>query len=323
MSDAALIGYHASHEQHAPGDLLEYVCLAGQAGFGAAMCSDHFHPWNERQGQSGHAWAWLGAALQATDFSFGTVCAPGQRYHPAVIAQAAATLGAMFPDRLWVAVGTGEYLNEHITGAGWPPKPERRARLREAVDIMRALWAGETVTHRGRIDVEDARLYTRPARPPLLVGAAVTAESAAWTAEWADAMITVARPRDELRDVVAAFRDNGGTGRPMFLQVPLAYAAERSDALRAAHAEWGTNVLPSRLLADLRMPEDFDAAARFVRPGEVDGPIRVSADVAEHADWIAGDMELGFDRIFLHNVHRDQRRFIDDFATHVLPALAR
>jgi coenzyme F420-dependent glucose-6-phosphate dehydrogenase len=200
MSDAALIGYHASHEQHAPGDLLEYVCLAGQAGFGAAMCSDHFHPWNERQGQSGHAWAWLGAALQATDFSFGTVCAPGQRYHPAVIAQAAATLGAMFPDRLWVAVGTGEYLNEHITGAGWPPKPERRARLREAVDIMRALWAGETVTHRGRIDVEDARLYTRPARPPLLVGAAVTAESAAWTAEWADAMITVARPRDELRD---------------------------------------------------------------------------------------------------------------------------
>jgi coenzyme F420-dependent glucose-6-phosphate dehydrogenase len=118
----AIIGYHASHEQFRPGDLLRYVQLAEQAGFGAAMCSDHFHPWSERQGQSGFAWAWLGAALEATSLSFGLVNAPGQRYHPAIIAQAAATLADMFPGRFWIAVGSGQALNEHITGERWPSK---------------------------------------------------------------------------------------------------------------------------------------------------------------------------------------------------------
>src|SRR5215213_1568782 len=172
----ALIGYHCSHEQFPPSELLSLVSLAHGAGFRHAMCSDHFHPWSERQGHSGFAWSWLGSALQATPLSFGTVCAPGQRYHPAVIAQAAATLAEIYPDRFWLAVGSGEAVNERITGAPWPPKSVRNARLREAADVMRALWAGETVTVRGHVATERARVYSRPEQPPLLFGAALTPE---------------------------------------------------------------------------------------------------------------------------------------------------
>src|SRR5215204_2074969 len=133
----ATIGYHCSHEQFAPSELLQYSKLAETAGFGAAMCSDHFHPWSE-QGQSGFAWSWLGAALEATSLSYGMVCAPGQRYHPALIAQASATLAEMYPGRLWCAFGSGQKLNEHITGTAWPEKATRQARLQECVEIIRA-----------------------------------------------------------------------------------------------------------------------------------------------------------------------------------------
>src|SRR4051812_20316938 len=155
------------------------------------MCSDHFHPWTPGQGQSGYSFAWLGAALQATNLPMGTICCPFGRYHPAVVAQAAATLAEMFPGRFWLAVGTGQALNESITGEGWPDKAERRATLRESVDVIRALWAGETVTHRGRVRVESARLYTRPAAPPPLFGAATTPETAEWLGSWADGLLTV------------------------------------------------------------------------------------------------------------------------------------
>src|SRR3954466_2561604 len=166
-----IIGFHASHELHPPGALLRHVRRAEQLGFRAAMCSDHLHPWTPGQGQSGFSFAWLGAALQATHLPVGTVCCPFGRYHPAVVAQAAATLAEMFPGRFWLAVGTGQALNESVTGEPWPDKPERRAALREAVDVIRALWAGETVTCRGRVRVEAASLYTRPAEPPRLFGA--------------------------------------------------------------------------------------------------------------------------------------------------------
>ena len=157
-----LIGFHASHEQIDPRSLLAAVQAAEAAGFQAAMCSDHFSPWSARQGESGFAWSWLGAALQATSLSFGVVNAPGQRYHPAIIAQAAATLAQMFPDRFWVALGSGEAMNEHITGERWPVKSVRNARLGECVDIMRALFAGETVSHQGLVQVDRARLWTLP-----------------------------------------------------------------------------------------------------------------------------------------------------------------
>src|SRR5688572_8275316 len=124
-----VIGFHASHEQVHPTPLLHAVRAAEEAGFTAAMSSDHFSPWSERQGHSGFAWSWLGAAMATTSLPFGIVNAPGQRYHPAIVAQAAATLSAMFPGRLWVALGTGEASNEHITGDRWPAKPDRNARL--------------------------------------------------------------------------------------------------------------------------------------------------------------------------------------------------
>ncbi len=164
-------GLHASHEQIHPRPLLDAVVRAEQAGFTAAMCSDHFSPWSERQGESGFAWSWLGAALQATSLPFGVVNAPGQRYHPAIIAQAIGTLAAMYPGRFWAALGTGEASNEHITGDRWPRKDVRNARLRECVEVIRALLAGEEVSHDGLVTVDRARLWTRPEQPPALVGA--------------------------------------------------------------------------------------------------------------------------------------------------------
>ncbi|HEX2167972.1 MAG TPA: TIGR03885 family FMN-dependent LLM class oxidoreductase [Longimicrobiales bacterium] len=321
MSAVPTIGYHASHEQFTPSALLEFVQRAASAGFDAAMCSDHFHPWSEEQGESGFAWSWLGAALQATDLPFGVVCAPGYRYHPAIIAQAAATLAEMYPGRFWLAAGSGERLNEHITGEVWPPKPERNERLRDCVDVMRALWAGDTVTHRGLVQVEEARLYTRPAAPPRVFGAALTEQTAEWTGSWADGLITVSAPPDKLKRLTDAFRRGGGDGKPIVLQIKLSYANTDADALAGAHQQWRSVVFDSAVLAELRMPAEFDAAARLVRQEEMHAFVHVSSDVERHVEWIRGYGDFGFEALYLHNVHSDQQRFIDDFGEHVLPAL--
>ena len=319
----ALIGYHASHEQYPPGQLLQYVQRAEAAGFGAAMCSDHFHPWTEQQGQSGFAWSWLGAALAATRLSFGVVNAPGYRYHPAIIAQAAATLCDMFPDRFWLALGSGEQLNEAIIGMRWPSKPERNERLRECVDIMRALWRGEEVTHRGHVVVEGARLYSLPPATPLVVGAAITPGTARWVGSWADALITTTQPRDALVRVIDAFRSGGGAGKPLFLQVQLSYAATDHAARASARAQWGPLMLASSVLTELRSPAQFEAAGSSVRIEDMEGRIVMSADLQRHTDSLHEYVEMGFARLYLHNVNRDQERFIDDFGGEVLPALAR
>src|SRR5687767_751298 len=150
------LGYHASHEQLPPSTLLRAVVDAENAGFDGAMCSDHLAPWGVRQGESGFAWSWLGAALASTSFSIGVVTAPGQRYHPAVIAQAMATLAEMFPGRFWAALGSGEAMNEHVTGDPWPSKDERNARLDESQQVMRRLLAGDEVTHEGLVRVHRA-----------------------------------------------------------------------------------------------------------------------------------------------------------------------
>jgi coenzyme F420-dependent glucose-6-phosphate dehydrogenase len=319
-----MIGYHASHEQFSPGQLLRWVQKAEQAGFQAAMCSDHFTPWSERQGQSGFALSWLGAALQATNLSFGSVCAPGQRYHPAILAQAAATLSEMFPGRLWCAYGSGQLMNEHITGQRWPNKLERNARLLECVQVIRALWRGETVTCRNEwIQVDEARLYTLPARPPLLLGAAVTPDTAKWLGSWADGLITVYQPPDKQRKLIDAFREGGGAGKPMFLQAQTSYARTDEEARRGAHEQWPNNILESRVLTELRMPNQFDTLTQFIRPEDLDGHVRMSSNVQQHIDWLASDLELGFERVFVHNVNRDQDRFLDVFGEKVLPAFAR
>lgn len=317
-----VIGFHASHEQVAPRALLDAVQLAQAAGFGAAMCSDHFAPWSARQAQSGFAWSWLGAALQATALPFGVVNAPGQRYHPAIIAQAAATLCQMFPGRFWVALGSGEAMNEHITGERWPPKPVRNARLAECVDVMRALFAGETVTRDGLIKVDRAQLWTRPERPPELIGAAVSEETAGWLGGWADGLITIAQKRNKLERIIGAFRQGGGAGKPVYLQVHLSYAPQEAEALEIAYEQWRSNMFGPPLCWDLELPEHFDEAARHVRPEDMHEAVLISSDLQRFVDCIAEFAALGFEAIYLHHVGVEQRRFIEAFGEHVLPAFA-
>ncbi|KCZ73243.1 putative non-F420 flavinoid oxidoreductase [Candidatus Methanoperedens nitroreducens] len=316
------IGYHASHEQFKPGVLLELARAAEAAGFNAAMCSDHFYPWSESQGESGFAWSWLGAALQATSLPFGVVTAPGQRYNPAILAQASATLLEMFPGRFWPGLGSGELLNEAITGDCWPPASERNKRLRESAQIMRALWAGEKVTHYGRVVVEEAKLYTRPSNPPLLIGAAISPETAQWLGEWADGLITISRPEDELKEVVEAFHSGGGEGKPMYLKVQVSYARTDEEALQGAWEQWRTAILGSSVLADLRFPEQLEAAAKYIKPEDMYDHVRISSDTDKHIEWLRDDIRLGFEHIYLHNVNRGQQLFIKDFGERVLPALA-
>jgi probable non-F420 flavinoid oxidoreductase len=312
-------GYHASHEQYAPRELLEYVQAAEAAGFEAAMCSDHFHPWTDAQGHSGFAWAWLGAALQATSLSFGTVNAPGARYHPAIIAQAAATLAEMFPNRFWFAIGSGEALNEAITGEPWPTKPERNARLEECADVMRALWRGETVTHHGRVRVQEARLYSRPARPPALLAAALSPETAKLVGRWADGLITIGAPRDAIDKMLEAFRRGGGEGKPVVIQHCLSWAPTEEAARRGAHEQWRFSALGGEVLPILRTPAQFEAASRFVTADDVAKGVRVSSDLERHAGWLQDYVELGIDAVYVLNVNRNQRAFIDAFADRVLP----
>jgi coenzyme F420-dependent glucose-6-phosphate dehydrogenase len=320
MRRGPVIGFHCSHEQHPPSALLEHVRLAADAGFAAAMCSDHFHPWSERQGHAGFAWSWLGAALASTTLSCGTVCAPGQRYHPAVIAQAAATLAEMFPQRLWLAIGSGEALNEAITGAPWPDKTVRHARLHESAAVMRALWAGETVSMRGHTTTSSARLYSRPADPPLLLGAALTAETARWVATWADGLITVAGPRGNLRAVVDAFREGGGATKLVFLQVTVSFARTDDECVAAASEQWRHCALTAAQLADLATPAAFDHACAGVTIEDVLSRVRASADIRRQLAWLQEDAALGVDRIYLHNVARaHQARFIEACGTHLLP----
>ena len=316
-------GFHCSHEQHSPSALLRHARMAAAAGFKAAMCSDHFHPWGDRQGHSGFAWSWLGAALEATPLSFGTVCAPGQRYHPAVIAQGAATLAEMYPQRFWLAVGSGEALNEKITGEGWPSKDERNARLKASVDVMRALWTGDEVTlKRDGVQVERARLHVHPQQPPMIVAAALSPETARWAAGWADAIITIAAARDDMRAIVDAFREGGGAAKPMYLQVALSFAPTDAEALSAAHEQWRQSALDKDQLSDLATPSDFDRAAARITPAQIASQLRISADLERHAAWLHEDAAMGFERIYLHNVARDhQERFIDACGERLLPAL--
>jgi probable non-F420 flavinoid oxidoreductase len=317
----AVYGVHCSHEQIPPSRLLADVRHAEAAGFQAAMSSDHFSPWSSRQAESGFAWSWLGAALQATGLPFGVVNAPGQRYHPAIIGQAAATLTEMFPGRFWLALGTGEASNEHITGAPWPPKAVRAARLLECVQVLRALFAGEEVSHHGLVTVDRALLHTLPARPPPLVGAAISVATAAAAGTWADGLVTVNQPVAKLRRMIEAFRAAGGSGR-LCLQVHLSYAPTEEEALAIAHDQWRTNVFAPPLCWDLETIGQFDEAARFVRPEDVRGTVLVSADLPRHVGWLTELTGLGFDEIYLHHVGRDIRPFLDAFGEHVLPALA-
>jgi probable non-F420 flavinoid oxidoreductase len=317
----ATFAYQASHEQFTPSQLLQWSLLAEQAGFKAINSSDHFHPWSERQGQSGYAYSWLGAALQATSVPCGVVTAPGQRQHPAIIAQAASTLAEMFPQRFWMALGSGEALNEKITGEKWPAKAIRNERLLECYNIINDLLKGNTVTHYGHVTIEDAKLYTLPTHRPLILGAAVTKETAGWMGGWAEGLLTVHKPIDELKQLVNAFRQGGGEGKPMFLKVQLSYAADDESAAGNAYDQWRTNIFQGKVLGDLWKVEHFDAIGEFVKVEDVKDNVHISSDVNQHIQWIKQYVDLGFETIILHNVGRNQEEFINVFGEKVLPKL--
>ncbi|ELZ06300.1 G6PDH family F420-dependent oxidoreductase [Natrialba chahannaoensis JCM 10990] len=315
-----VLGYHASHEQFAPSEVLEYAQLADKQGFEHALASDHFHPWSEQQGESGLVWSWLGSALEATDLTFGTVNAPGYRYHPAIIAQGTATLREMYPERFWLAVGSGQLLNEGITGTDWPIKEERNARLEECATVMRRLWDGEEVTHHGRVDVERATLYSRPETPPPLIGAALSEETAKWLAEWADGMITIATPNHEDDAArVEAFREHAPE-KPVYLKAQHSYASDEEAALEGAVEQWRNQCIPGTVTQELRTPEDYDELGTQISDEDVAAKVRVSADLEKHREWIEQDLELDVDRVYLHNVNTNQEEFIEAFGGDVLPA---
>jgi G6PDH family F420-dependent oxidoreductase len=197
----------------------------------------------------------------------------------------------------------------------------RNERLRECVDIMRALFAGDEVTHDGLVRVDRARLWTLPSVAPPFVGAALTPETAAWCGDWADGLVTVYRPLDELVRVIEAFRTNAGDATPVYVQVHLSFAPTDEEALQIAHDQWRTNVFPSSLMADLNVVDEFDIAAKYVRPDDVRDVVLASSDTGQHVAWLQELVELGVDGIYLHHVGKEQRFFIETFGEKVLPEL--
>lgn len=307
----ARIGYHASHEQFAPSQLLKFVGLAEQAGFAEAKSSDHLHPWSERQGQSGFAWSWLGAALQASRFPIGVISAPGYRYHPAVLAQAAATLGEMFPGRFWLALGSGEAINEGITGQYWPEKVERNARLMECVEVMRALLAGETVTHRGRVTVIEAKLYSRPPTPVPLYGAAITEATARLSAGWADGLLLAGHKAAAVVPLIQAFREDGGDGKPVHVQMAVSFAADMGIARESAVHQWAPAALGGEVAWDLRRPADFDRASRSVTADDLSDALLITDSLSQIEEHVAAISACGVAVVHLHQVGRNQEEFIE------------
>lgn len=313
-------GFHASHEQISPRQLLADVQLAEQVGFGAAMCSDHLEPWSRRQGHAGMAWPWLGAALATTGLTFGTVTAPGQRYHPAIVAQAIGTLGTMFPGRFWTALGTGQFANEHVTGQGWPRKEVRQQRLEESVEVITRLLAGETVSHDGLVTVEEATLWEVPDPRPPLIAPAISVETAVRGARWADGLATITQDPAQLREMLDRWADAGGAPRRI-LQVHLSWAPTQEEAFAIAHDQWRSNVFPSPASTDLRVASYDAVTDAGVAPELLEDAVLIASDLGELTEQIHELAALGFDELYLHHVGQEQRPFLEAFGERVLPQL--
>lgn len=261
-----------------------------------------------------------GLALQATAIPCGVVTAPGQRQHPAIVAQAAATLSEMFPQRFWMALGSGESLNERITGEKWPSKSIRNERLLECFSIIKRLLNGETVTHYGHVIIENAKLYTLPQHLPLLLGAALSDETAEWMGGWAEGLLTAHKPINELKQIIDSFK-KGGEGKRVYLQVQLGYGADEEKLAADVFHQWRTNIFPGKVKGDLWKVEHFDALGEFVTLADIKKKILVSSDIQQHIDSLKEYAELGFDKIILHNVAGNQQEFINVFGEKVLPKL--
>jgi G6PDH family F420-dependent oxidoreductase len=324
----AEIGYAAMFEQFHPTDLLTLCKQAEQNGFTTVMASDHFHPWVPSQGHSAFVWAWLGALGVETKMRFGTgVTPPGYRYHPAVVAQAAATLEAMFPGRFWLGLGAGEALNEHILGDYWPEAPTRLNKLVESIEVINKLFTGKVVKYRGEhIKMESAKLYTMPENPPPVYVATAGPIMSQRTGRLCDGIITVGAADEKIHGLMERFekgaREAGKdpSTMPRLIQIHISWAESDQAALDQAVVEWpnGGMNFPKQ---DIRTPEDFAAMARLVRPENFKGRVLCSADLDVHRQHVQHYLDMGFDEVYIHNVGRNQTEFIEAFGTQVIPQL--
>ena len=324
----ATIGYAAMCEQFHPNDLLRFSKQAEDAGFQAVMVSDHFHPWVPSQGHSAFVWALLGALGATTSLRFGTgVTPPGYRYHPAIVAQAAATLEAMFPGRFYLGLGAGEALNEHIIGGYWPEAVARLDRLSESIEIIKKLFTGKVVKHKGEFfNLESAKLYTMPEKaPPIYVATSGPVQSER-TGRLCDGIITVGAADEKVGLLLGRFdkgaREAGKNPEtmPKIIQLHVSWAETPEACLAQAMSEWpnGGMNFPKQ---DIRTPEDFEAMRKLVRPENYVGRVFMSPDLDAHRAHVQHFLGQGFNEVYVHNVGRNQEEFIREFGKKVIPAL--
>ncbi len=317
MSDSVRFGMTLSGEEHPPRRLVEIAVLAEEHGFDFASASDHYHPWIDEQGHSPFVWSVLGAIAARTTsigVAVGVTC-PIMRIHPAVLAQATATTAQLFEGRFTWGVGTGEALNEHILGDRWPPADVRIAMLEEAVDVVRQLWTGEQVTHRGEhFTVENAQLYDPPPSAPPIVVSAFGPQATALAARIGDGLWISGADAETVRD----WRSQGGSG-PVYAQLTLCWAADRDEAISTAHRIWPNTGVPGQLSQDLPTPTHFDQAASVVTKEQIAESVSCGPDPGPVIDAIGEMVDAGIDHVYLHQIGPDQEGFCRFWTDEVAP----
>lgn len=325
-----MLGWKAGPEQYPPLELLDYAVAAEQAGFETLDASDHFHPWSD-EGQASFVWTLLGAiAARTTTLRLGTgVTCPILRYHPSVIAQAAATLGVMAPGRAYLALGTGEALNEYAATGMWPEYEERRDRLFEAIEIIRALWTGERVTYSGAYyETKKARLYTRPEQPLPLYVSALVPESASFAGTHADGLWTVGGEQPEVyKQMIARFeeaareagKDPGRMHRAIELNV--AYTDDEEGAIHDQMTYWAGALIPAMYNQRIYTPADSAKNGAIAGKDTIRQKVMISARAEDHIAFARQYIDLGFDELYFHCPGPDQRAFLEGYGRDVLPKL--
>ena len=315
---ALTLGYTLSSEERQPQELIRDAQLAEASGFTFALISDHFHPWTDRQGSSPFVWSVLGGiAATAKTLRVGTgVTCPIVRYHPAIVAQASATVGCLMPGRFFLGVGSGESLNEHVTGHGWPPPDMRQDMLEEAVEILRALHAGGEKSHRGRFfQVDDARIYNLPEQPVPIYVAAGGKEAAQLAGRVGDGLICSA----PVAEAVEAFEVAGGAGKPRVGQLTVCWARTEEEGLRIAHELWPIAGLAGQFKNELPRPAYIEQASKSVTPDQIKKEVVCGPDPQRHLEAIERFVNAGFDHVYVHQVGPDQEGFMRFYAREIFP----
>lgn len=313
------IGYFLSSEEFTPAQLLEQARSAEQAGFEALWISDHYHPWNDAQGQSPFVWSMIGALSQACRLPVTTaVTCPTTRIHPAIIAQAAATSALLHEGRFVLGVGSGEALNEHILGDVWPSADVRLEMLEEAVEVIRKLWRGRFVDHDGKYyTVDHARIYTRPDPPPPVYVAGFGPKSVDLAARIGDGYISTVPDGD----LVKRFRDRGGGDKPCQAGFKASFASSEDEGARLAYERWPNGAVPGELSQVLPYPRHFEQAAGLVTPDMMKKTFVCGNDPGPHLEMIDRYARAGFDEVYVANIGPHHQSLHDLYARHVLPQL--